>query len=134
MKGRLKIHDKSNCFLEVISFFFSFALLVLFLLMQYFYSLRQYSNAGKPRLQDRGSHCTRSPFQGLFLKQAMPMVCVTQHEVCAHCIQLPEVVSVVDRRGQRLKTGAATSVAYLSCSTSVKPTSRSLSGKKIYEK
>lgn len=62
------------------------------------------------------------------------MECVTQHEVRAHCIQLPEVVSVVESRGQRLKTGAATSVARIFCSTGVKPTGQSLSGKKIYQK
>lgn len=40
MKGSPKIQDKLNCFPEVISFFFSFALFLLFLIAQYFYSLR----------------------------------------------------------------------------------------------
>lgn len=40
MKGRPKIQDKLNCFPEVISLYFSFALLVLLSVTQYFYSLR----------------------------------------------------------------------------------------------
>lgn len=64
----------------------------------------------------------------------MPMECVTQREVCAHCIQLPEVVSVVESRGQHLKTVTATSVAHLFCSTPVKQSIKACQERKSTKK